>query len=366
MDKNILFILHFPPPVHGSSMVGRYIKQSEQINSSFQNRYINLLASKNVSDSGNVSLGKILAFISILYQLFKELTVHKPDLCYLALTATGPAFFRDVLLVTLLKTFGISRVYHMHNKGVKTNQENSLYDFLYSYVFKGADVIILSEHLYKDVSRYIPKEKVHVCPNGIPATDYIESKDSDDLVSLLFLSNLIETKGVYILLQACKKLTEQGLAYECIFVGGEGDISGSQINQRILSMGLDEQVVYVGRRYGAEKEQAFSKADIFVFPTFYEKETFGLVNVEAMQYALPIVSTPEGGIPDIIEDGVNGYLVPQKDVEALADKLEILIKNDELRKKMGEAGRKKYEAEFTLQKFEERMVEILNISLSTS
>ena len=78
-----------------------------------------------------------------------------------------------------------------------------------------------------------------------------------------------------------------------------------------------------------------------------------------MQHSLPVVSTFEGAIPDVVEDGVTGFLVPQKDPVALAEKLEILIRNPEMRNQMGEAGRAKYEREFTLERFERRMVEIL-------
>lgn len=103
----------------------------------------------------------------------------------------------------------------------------------------------------------------------------------------------------------------------------------------------------------------FSKTDIFAFPTYYHNETFGLVNLEAMQYSIPVVSTFEGGIPDVIDDGNTGFLVPQKNALALAGKLEILINNPTLRLKMGEAGRRKYEKEFTLNHFELRLKEIL-------
>ena len=65
-------------------------------------------------------------------------------------------------------------------------------------------------------------------------------------------------------------------------------------------------------------------------------------------------------IPDVVEDGITGFLVPVKDAKSLAEKIEILIKDPELRMKMGKAGRKKYEEEFTLEKFENRIVEILN------
>ena len=78
-----------------------------------------------------------------------------------------------------------------------------------------------------------------------------------------------------------------------------------------------------------------------------------------MQYSLPIVSTPEGAIPDIVEDGVSRF-VPQKNVTALADKLSVLIKDPNLRQKMGSAGSAKYEAQFTLGRFEHSFFDILN------
>ncbi len=78
-----------------------------------------------------------------------------------------------------------------------------------------------------------------------------------------------------------------------------------------------------------------------------------------MQHSIPIVSTFEGGIPDVVEDGITGFLVPQKDAQILAEKLELLIKDHELRIKMGVAGRSKYEKEFTLQAFESKLQRIL-------
>jgi glycosyltransferase involved in cell wall biosynthesis len=89
-----------------------------------------------------------------------------------------------------------------------------------------------------------------------------------------------------------------------------------------------------------------------------------LVNLEAMQFSLPIVTTFEGGIPDVVDNEVTGFLVPQKNIDILAEKLEILIQNPDLRQQMGEAGRKRYEEKFTLDKFERRMVEILGEVIS--
>ena len=79
-----------------------------------------------------------------------------------------------------------------------------------------------------------------------------------------------------------------------------------------------------------------------------------------MEHGLPCISTTEGGIPGIIDNGKAGFLVPKHDVAVLADKIEMFIRDTDLRHKMGLAGREKFEREFTLEVFEKRMVEILS------
>ena len=152
-------------------------------------------------------------------------------------------------------------------------------------------------------------------------------------------------------------LKDRKIAFHCTFVGGIGDVVENQFLDKVAQMGLIEHVVYAGKRYGVEKDEVLLNSDIFVHPTY--NDCFPLVLLEAMQHSLPIVSTFEGAIPEIVEDSINGFLVPQKDAKSLAEKLEILISNPELRQQMGKAGRRKYENEFTLEKFENRLKDIL-------
>jgi len=360
--KRILFLLHLPPPVHGSSMVGRSIKESTKINQSFECCYVNLLASKTLAESGKVNLRKIFGFVLVLIKIFFSLVNNRPQICYMALTSKGAAFYKDLLLVALLKLFRIKRLYHLHNKGFSLQLNKSLSQFCNHFVFNGAEVILLSKYLYTDVQQYVPEVKVHICPNGILDGGQIEkSKEctTNDFIQLLFLSNLIESKGTFILLEACALLNKKTILFDCTFIGGEGDITANQFNDRVKQLGLNDRVSYQGGKFGEEKKIAFSKADIFVFPTY--EDCFPLVLMEAMSYSLPIVSTFEGGIPDVIEENVTGFLIPQQNASALADKLEFLIKNPNLRFQMGIAGRKKYEKEFTLKIFEHRLKEILQL-----
>ena len=100
-------------------------------------------------------------------------------------------------------------------------------------------------------------------------------------------------------------------------------------------------------------------ADIFVFPTYYHNECFPLVILEAMEQGLPVISTNEGGIPDIIDNGNYGYTVEKNNPIDLASAIERLLKEPELRNSMREAGRRRFEEKFTEEVFEKKMRECL-------
>lgn len=344
-------------------MVGKWIKESKIVNENFNGRYINLLASKTVQDSGNVSLRKIFGFVKIWVRIFFELLLKKrPDMCYLALTTTGAAFYRDTMVIFLLKLFRVKRVYHLHNKGVLQKARSKVHSIFYRYVFNGAEVILLSKYLYRDVKVFVPKAKAHVCPNGIPGiAPHLEQKSTDHVPQILFLSNLIESKGVGVLLKALQILKDRGHAFECLFVGGEGDISRERLLGMAEEMNMRQHIKYLGKKHGEEKKRILESADIFSLPTYYQKECFPLVLLEAMQNELPIVATREGGIPSIVENDLNGFLVPQQDAVQLAEKLKLLITNPQLRRKMGAAGRERFEKSYTLEHFENRIVAIFKL-----
>ena len=202
-------------------------------------------------------------------------------------------------------------------------------------------------------------------PCGHPEGTVVRCPLSVDLIEteaprLLFLSNLIPSKGVYVLLDACKVLRERGLQFVCDFVGGETkEIDRATFEAAVKERGLESHVIYHGPQYGEDKHRFFMNADVFVQPTF--DDCFPLTLVEAMQYSLPIASTDVGAIPDMVQDGVNGFVCKQQDVDSLVNALEQLITNPALRQQMGEAGYQRYKELYTLEAFEKRFVELLSV-----
>jgi glycosyltransferase involved in cell wall biosynthesis len=367
----ILFILHFPPPVHGSSMVGKFIKESTSINQAFDCHYINLGTSGSIDEIGKGGITKLFRYISILGKTISKLILSRPELCYLAITAQGVGFYKDSFVALILRFFKVPMVYHFHNKGVRKRQDKKIDNLLYKLVFNNSDAILLSKYLYPDISKYFPEDRVYFCPNGIPSAkrvrpQTIASTNSDKPPTILFFSNLIESKGVFDLLVACKMLKSKGLSFKCTYIGGTADIDEHAFRVKVNELGLEEHVDYAGRKIGDEKEESFLEADIFAFPTYYPNECFPLVLLEAMQFSLPVVSTIEGGIQDIVETGKSGFLIRQRDTMELSKHLENMLQNPGLRNQMGQAGRKRYEERFTLEKFEENLKNILTEILTNN
>lgn len=365
MKPKILFILHMPPPVHGAAMMGKYIHDSKVINETFDCRYINLASAKTLQDIGKGGIRKYLNYLGLLGKVIRQVVTFHPRLVYVTPTACGIAFYKDFIVVQLLKVMGRKVVVHYHNKGVITHQDKKLDNWMYQHFFHKIKVILLADALYEDVRKYVRREDVMICPNGIPEGKNTKiSQCNHTVTKLLFLSNLIESKGVFVLLDALKILRDNGLTFSCDFVGAETlEIDASRFQKEVEERGLSSMVSYLGKKYDKEKEMLYKNADIFIFPTFYYNECFPLVLLEAMEHALPCISTNEGGIRDIIENGKTGFVVEKKNPMALAEKIELLLENPNMREQMGRNGYNLYQKHFTLQAFERKMKSCLENNL---
>lgn len=361
--KRIIFILHMPPPVHGAAVVGKMIHDSRLINDAFDCRFINLATASGLEDIGKFRFNKISRFTTLLKNIRREIKSFSPDLIYITPNSAGAAFYKDWLTVRMLKNTGIPVVAHFHNKGVSRNSSNAIKRALYKSFFRKLNVILLSPRLLSDIEQYADRARVYFCPNGIADNSSQQTDRTENTPPrILFISNLLVNKGVLTLLDALKTVSEKGYDFYCDIAGAETfEIDRDRLDAEIKSRHLDKKVIYHGAAYGDDKERLLDNADMFVFPTFYE--AFPLVCLEAMSHSLPVISTDEGGIPDIVSDNLTGFICRKQDSAQFADKIITLLSDSGLRKIMGHAGRERFENQFTISAFEQKMHDTLhNIS----
>lgn len=180
-----------------------------------------------------------------------------------------------------------------------------------------------------------------IIPNGIDLNEFNPripkiKKFSGSKVNILFVGRIEERKGLIYLLRAYKVLSKKFSGLRLIIVG-EGKLK--EKCQKWARQNKLPEVYFEGEKTGKELPYYYATADIFVSPAVFG-ESFGIVLLEAMASGVPVVAFANKGYREFLKDKKGGFLVKPRDYKSLAEKIEILIKNDGLRKKMGEWGQK--------------------------
>lgn len=358
----VLFLIQLPPPTHGASVVNKGIFDSRLINTVFDTEYVNISPSSEVSDLGKVSLKKILASIKIYRLALHAYMKFKPDLVYLTLSPHGAAFYKDGLLIVLFKMIGAKVAFHMHGKGIAEEAEKTwIKKALYRMVFRGVDVIHLSESLFYDVEPVRDKNrKLIVIPNSVPAPPAVAFDENGQVVTFVYLSNLVRSKGADVLVRAASLIPEcMQDKFQVKIVGKGSDDAYTDELQTLLSKNFFNNISFLGPKYGDDKYRELNSSDVFVLPTQFRNECFPLTILEAMSCGLAVISTQEGAIPSIVDHGVTGEVLDECTPEALAQAMLKYIENPEYLESCAKAGREKFTTHYTQKIFEEKLVSTL-------
>jgi glycosyltransferase involved in cell wall biosynthesis len=313
-----------------------------------------------------------------------RLRTKSPVLYYPPASPNMVPFLRDCVLLICMRWMFPRTVFHFHANGIAGlyGRLPGVLKLAFRAAYMRPDIAIAISEYGKADGVFLNAREIRLIPNGIPdqagnggkedgrlelevgddgkAFDVRRSTLDSAAPKILFVGMVCEEKGVGVLLEACRILRDRGVRFACEVVGrASSAVEEQSFRDFIRDHDLGEQVTLTGPLHHEAKWQAYAAADVFCFPTFYSAESFGLVAVEAMMSGLPVVSTNWSGLPDIVVEGETGYLAPPRDAAAVADHLELLIKDPELRKRMGAAGRKRYEENYTVETFREKMEEVL-------
>jgi glycosyltransferase involved in cell wall biosynthesis len=362
----VLVFGKLPPPYIGPSVATQILLRSK-LREEFDIVHFDLSDHRNYKTLGKIDLMNFWIAFRQYFLLPWYLARYRPDLVYMPFGQTTVSYYRDSVFLLLIKLFRKKVVCHLRG-GNFDNWYRGASVFTRWYVRRIHSLvdaqIILGENLRHLFNWLMPDSRIFVVPNGgnfpIP-----EVRKRDGIFRALFLGNLLESKGVVDFLKASEIIALSGYRdTEFVLAGENREARTVEFIDRFIREHPDVRVRMPGPLTGEDKFRLLAECDVLVFPTYYVNEGHPWVIVESMAAGLPVISTDHAAIPETVSDGENGFLVPKKDPEAIAEKVIRLIEDPELRERMGKRSREIYREKFTEEIMVEKMSSVFHKVLS--
>ena len=215
------------------------------------------------------------------------------------------------------------------------------------------------KHLAKNFG--INPSKIKIIHCGIDLDKFKPKKTKRSGFFILSVARLVEKKGLGYLIKSCYSLKKKNIDFKCIIVGN-GPLK-NELFDEIKKYGLENNIELKGNIPQSQLDNIFRKADVFVLPCILaengDRDGIPVSLMEAMSMEIPVVSTDVSGIPELIDDEVNGLLVDEKNVDELTDAIVALYNNPALKEKMGKNARIKIGKDFNLEKEVEKLYDLI-------
>ena len=295
-------------------------------------------------------------FAAAMLRLFGCFVTGKAQLVHIHMAEYG-SVLRKGLIVAMASLFRVPVVLHLHGGRFPKHYEDAkpLSRWAIRHMMEmTSEVVVLGEYWRNWVVTTFPAvRRVTLLHNAVPGPETIPERAEDGPVRLLFLGRLIKLKGIDVLLDALASEACRSRSWQ-LTIAGDGDLETYRAQAKAL--GLEERVRFTGwlDQTGCRKELV--QAHVLVQPSMFEGLPMSVL--EAMANGLTIVATPVGSVGDAIADEETGLLVPPGDRTALAEALARVIDDAELRRRLGQGARRRFERQFDIAVYRERIVEI--------
>ena len=365
-----------PPPVHGTSAFVRMLLDAPAVRERFQVLHLDTADRRGLENIGRLDATNVALALRHVAELAGLMRRERPALVYVPVAQNALAWARDGLFVLAGRQAGARVVTHLHTGGFGEFFGQALpwtKGWVRHAQGRAHRAWVLADSLRGGYRGVLPAARVRVVPNGVPdPLDALPAGEQEvDLrvrrtstpPDILFLGQLSTAKGVDDLLEAARELVRQGLEFRLVLAGSWASAAERESTVAGLAgSGLAERVRLAGVLTGAEKARAFGDAAFFVLPSRLA-EGQPLAILEAMAAGLPVVATSRGGIPDLVREGETGLLVPAGDPGALGAALARLLTDPAGARRMGEAGRRRWEERYTVERCMERVAGLFEEAL---
>ena len=347
--SKVLILGKLPPPFIGPAIATQIILGS-RLAREFRLCHVNTTTHGGHDMIGRWSAGKMLSNLRICGSLALALIREKPDLALIPISQATDGFAKDSIFIWLCRILRCPVLIQLRGSNLKNwlQQVSRPTRAYVGYVIsKTEGAIVLGDKLRYLFADYLSDDRVFVVPNGCNFSPPSPIVDEDSrTVRILHLSNLMSSKGIEDLIVAVAMAHAKRRGPLELHVVGRWLDEPARARCSHIIRELSPPVKFHPPATDKTKWEHLVSADIFVFtPRLPEGHPW--VIVEALAAGLPIIATDRGAITESVLDGVNGFIVEANNPEQIAERLQVLVSDHELRRKMGRASRQLYESKFT-------------------
>jgi len=285
------------------------------------------------------SVRKVVVFVQALVELFWRLLQKEVDLVHIHVSERGSAF-RQAITTLMVMLFRKPVIMHTHSSDF-----HSFYSKLpgwikqwMSWVFGSCTRFIVLSDSWKKYyieNLGLKPERVIVLPNPVKLPLQIPQRKGSEKVSFVFLGRIGQRKGAFDLINAFASLPDKQKTSSKLALAGDGE--GEKARSLVESLNLTDYITIFDWINQEQRDALLAKADVFVLPSYNEGLPMALL--EAMSWGLPVITTPVGGIPEIVTNTQNGVLVQPGDIQQLSKAMQSLIEDENLRLSLGSTAR---------------------------
>lgn len=355
--KKILVIGQTPPPFHGQAMM-----ISRFVNADFHNIqifHIRSSFSTSVDEIGKASFKKIFHLFQIVFQSYSIYFRYKPEVLVIyPITNSISGIIKDNLLLFFIRWMFKKTVFYFRSAGLIDflNSKSKGTIFFLTFFTKCPDLCILLNKDNPKDNEIVLSKNVVIIPNGIEDSSEIypslkSTRDRQSVFNCLYIGLLTEDKGVLDLIEAFRILVYE-FEITRISLSLVGKALDSNFEDKLILMiqtyNLSDVIFVKGQMVGDDKWNEFINSDVLCFPTYYENESFGNVILEGFLSSLPVIATDWRGVKNVVDDGINGIIVPIKSPNSLANAILMLYSDEDARINMAKNARIKFENNYQL------------------
>jgi len=296
---------------------------------------------------GKSKLIRFMEFFKLQFSFILHILWHKPDAIFV-MSNSYFGFYDKCIYCLVGKVFGVKTMLnHVGGEFDKFYTSNKLNTWLVNKFITFPDVLLIGSNYWENYFKsHFPNVKFYNSPNPVISSDYIMDGDygNSDKFIISSLFRIVKEKGVYELIDVVKKATAINSKLEFVIMGGGPMLEDLKV--ALKQYELNNQVRVLGFVDDDIKIKEICNSDLYVMLTHFDLMPISIL--EAMAASKPIISTKVGGIPDLVENDVNGYLFEPKEVDLVVDKIVQLANDSSLSKKLGLASKAKIQNKYDI------------------